>query len=480
MGELRGKCDLAVANLILCRNLALGERAARKGSLVSMSLGPDEICEGAKKFPGSTGIGSDLVAFGSIAGAPRNGLVELAVVCKEVIENLCWPIQLLLSIMCLLPKKGGDTRTIALLPTFMRLILFLLSPELREWDGCNAIPGDTAVKGVHAYVRTALDHALSGAQFKAGFTVVRVFWDIKKFYDSVSAKWSQKENETQVVPSTSAALAAWAHRAPRRLKGRLSLSRVVASIGRSILAGATSATTEARAMLKKPLARTLRKHKDVKVALHVDDVAMGMASKEKSDFETQFLEACVDFASDVKARELVISDKSAVVSSDPEVASWFARMLRAHGIPIGATGTIDHMGVPFAGGARRDDRPLRGRIAKAKKRAARAGILTRVTKKATMLYKTGVKPMQGCSASIIGATPLARKTAVDNACLVAGKIGVQCCRSTLIAIRLGQDQHPEVSLQVEIVELWCAIWAAASKEESSLTAQEGRRLLIRA
>ena len=139
--------------------------------------------------------------------------------------------------MSLLGKKSGGSRTIVTLSTFYRLLLRILKPALSEWADAAACFWDTAVKGssaLKAKVARALELEVAAIEGKWSLLFL---WDLRKFYDSIRLSKLIKELIKKDFPPALLALGAIARKAPRILKAGHSVSGVIDTPARSILAG---------------------------------------------------------------------------------------------------------------------------------------------------------------------------------------------------------------------------------------------------
>ena len=466
-------CRTAAQSLKVMRQDALQAKAASNAAAAGSSdqslWSPPALRKLSKQFSGSTGLGTDSVPFAAVEGCCDAGLLQLGRLIDGITGKIAWPVQVLLSLMCSIPKKTpGDTRTIVLLASLVRLVLSALSPEVRAWDARIAVPGDTALKGVVAYHVSALRLALAASQVKLGKVYAQILIDITKFFDTVDPPTLQNEARELAAPPVPGALAAWLHRSPRILRKNKVISRPVLQTGVSILAGSTTATSEARAIVTRPLRQTQPLLPQGDIGVHVDDISLGLAAENSAELRNAIVPACARLAASLVERGHQISGKTTVVASNPGLAIRIANDLRGHGFRFAAAQTAEHLGVAATGAARRDQRPLLLRMRKARKRAKRINQLAAVSTAACGLYKTGAKPMQSYSASIVGPSPAVTAEALKNAVLCAGKLGVQPCKRCLLEIRLGKGQDPREALQVETLELWIAVWAKASPQEKRL------------
>ena len=88
--------------------------------------------------------------------------------------------------MAILPKKTGDTRTVAVAATLYRLLMQMDAELVDEYEVTNAYYRDSAKKGASA-LTSAEDRALMAelASLK-GLSTYTLLWDISKFFDSMN------------------------------------------------------------------------------------------------------------------------------------------------------------------------------------------------------------------------------------------------------------------------------------------------------
>ena len=106
-------------------------------------------------------------------------------VLEASLREVAWPMQAMLVVMSLLGKKQGGTRTVALAASFYRLVMALLKPPMRAWDMAVKSERDSAAPGqapMRVLAGRHLDLELVAA---AGNQAVGVFWDARRFLDSL-------------------------------------------------------------------------------------------------------------------------------------------------------------------------------------------------------------------------------------------------------------------------------------------------------
>ena len=84
-------------------------------------------------------------------------------------------------------KKNGGSRTIAILHPTYRLTLRLVSAHISQWDVKFAGSWNSALKGSSALRAHAARAAGIELAHTEGQNVIHFLWDMRKFYDSISA-----------------------------------------------------------------------------------------------------------------------------------------------------------------------------------------------------------------------------------------------------------------------------------------------------
>ena len=215
----------------------------------SVDLSPKAIRRACRSFPARTAIGLDHLHFRDIAILPDTALEDIGRILRDAINSLEVHVQNLISMMVLLGKKNGGSSTIAILSTFYRLLMKLLSGHITEWDLKAAGHWDTAVRcssALRAAIARCLDLELSAFE---GLFVVHFLWDLRKFYDSVRITKLIDKLTALGYPPQVMVLGLLAHKGPRTLMVGTPCSDNFASCGRSILAGCQQSVSWARGLM---------------------------------------------------------------------------------------------------------------------------------------------------------------------------------------------------------------------------------------
>ena len=147
------------------------------------------IRKALRLFPCNTAIGPDDLHFRLLADLPDNALIQLGSMFKTAISNLTLPIQVLVNLLCLLGKKAGGSRVIAIMCSFFRCLMKANGSAIREWDLEHGHMYDSALAGcssLQAAVLRALKIENGTAQQRH---CALMAWDMEKFYDSTSRFW---------------------------------------------------------------------------------------------------------------------------------------------------------------------------------------------------------------------------------------------------------------------------------------------------
>ena len=153
--------------MIQFRNLRLSLLDDADAFADHIDLKPETIRRHCRAFPSRTAIGLDEVAFKDIELLPDEALIMLAGIMRYALRNLALPVQILINLMVMLGKPAGGSRTIAILATFYRLLMRILSPMVTEWDTKAAGHWDSAIRGsssLRAQLARSLELELAHAE----------------------------------------------------------------------------------------------------------------------------------------------------------------------------------------------------------------------------------------------------------------------------------------------------------------------------
>ena len=133
---------------------------------------PDEIRQATKAFKKHTSIGSDNLCFQFVRRLPDVALESLGSIMTVSKKLILPPLQMLQNMMAAIPKKTGDTRTIAIASTLYRLLMQLDHREIERFEEANIYVFDSARKGTSA-TRPTLHCPAQDQGRKSGISVGR-------------------------------------------------------------------------------------------------------------------------------------------------------------------------------------------------------------------------------------------------------------------------------------------------------------------
>ena len=96
------------------------------------------------------------------------------------------PAQALVSLIPLLPKPQGGDRPVVIASLFYVLWSAIRNPDINHWEADFAASWDAAVKGSSALQAALTRRLREELHILKGGAVANTFWDLEKFYDSIS------------------------------------------------------------------------------------------------------------------------------------------------------------------------------------------------------------------------------------------------------------------------------------------------------
>ena len=440
----------------------LRSEAIRTGSAEEASklFTADAIRTVARAFPKRTAIGADCLDFTIVGALPHLILSDLAKVLKKLVTDCTWQHEQLESWMCLLPKRLGGYRTIAIMTSVARICMKILCTSVRSWDKLASSPGDTAAPGVQPLVAVAARAANAEAATLVGRKVLRILWDVEQLFDSIPIPRLIEDVRRHGFPLAAAAMALQLHTADRRLRIGAGHGPLVCNIGRSILAGCSSSTSLARVFLIDPVATQDGSSHEADTGVHVDDVSQSFYGNTEPEVLDEASALGTRFANMVQEKGLRISDKSFVVASSVSLARKLRARLAAAGLAVRVETHGEDLGVGTRPG-RRTATAIKRRLALGLNRAGRSNLLRRAAgSKANKMFATGIRPQSIYGHSCGGLSRSHKSLYLRSATIAAGKSGFQPCPLSLVKCRLGL--LPLVHLQVEQIRTWIQLWQQAT------------------
>ena len=474
-----GKMWLADAPLAYTEALAatkgFRENALLERNPESATVTPQSWQEAAGTFKVRTAKRPDHIKFTDLAEAEGPINMRYVEAANATVQSLALPLQTFDAHAAVIPKKLLGERIIAIVAAFAANTIKTQRQELKKWDFENAIPGDTAAPGKNALQEIIRRRAWAGAQRWQGKIVIQVLWDIAGFFDSIDVPVLVKACSEGKTPLTATCLALQLHRAARTLLIEGVAAKTVQGTGRSILAGCSSSTSLARAILGPVLARIGAGFRNTRLALHVDDVSATTVANNESDAILEVLKVGLEIAEAFRERFLSVSPKTTVTASTPALARKVVQGFAKIQITTKTAAAPEDLGAPAATLKRREAAQVtNARLHKASLRASMVRWMRSLAPGAGVLFTTGVWPQAAFSHASVGTSPKQRSFVTAQAVAAAGLAGIQPCSTSLIWARFGPDALPEKKLQLEQLAAWIQIWRASTNEDKVIYSESWR------
>ena len=415
-------------------------------------LSPSNLKTTAATFPPKTSTGCDLAKLSWLSALPIYIWHELAIIARNIVRRARIPSQVKPVMLFLLGKKGGGYRTIGVINSFLRVVMRALGPMFRNFDEIHADPTDSATGGSGGAEYAAFTAAIADETDTClGTTVVRVFWDLRKFFDSIQPGILAIDCHEGGLAPPLVALALEVHGAPRFLGLDGSFQGPTGDFSKSIVAGCTSSTTLCRQFVRIPPLAARQEEESVEDWRHIDDVCQRTVGVDPADVCTRSIRAGIAFAESAQGRGLTIASKSVVVSTAPRLAEYIAKEFREAGYDVGAAGSTEMLGVRTQLAGKRDLATARARWDKFKARVQRISMLSKVTKQAARLFTSHVSVATYGGGSI-GSDPKQQRLLAQAGAKAAGKHGFQPCPTSVCALTF--RTLPSVQPVVKLFTWW--------------------------
>ena len=276
----------------------------------------DALRSASKSYPDEKAQGIDHWSSNFIATLPNKLLQGLRDVlnCSQLF--LCWPVQLMMNLITLIPKQQGGQRPIAKTPLLYRLWNRIRSQGVKQWAAGHVQDFDFAAAQRSAVYSGAIRCWTNELAVISGRHTASLLWDLEKFFDTITPEMVLQQGLELGYPPLDLTLAMAMHTAPRMMTYAGATSSVILP-NTSILAGCSHSNNFARLVMTQPMLGIERRVQGVRNFIFVDDVAQSAIGKLRSVAESM-VHAGILFASKMKSCRLRISHrKSVVVSSDP-------------------------------------------------------------------------------------------------------------------------------------------------------------------
>ena len=424
----------------------------------------------AKSYPDKKGRGIDAWSTNFLAILPDEVLSGFVSTLNAAQCNLCWPIQVLLNLVSLIPKPLGGERPISKTPMLYRLWSVTRAEGVKSWAAANVGEYDFAAAGRSALYSSSARCLTNEIAVLSGQHTASLLWDMEKFFDSIPPQLVVEQGLRLGYPVVDLVLAVAMHIAPRIMVLSRTASPLIFPL-LSILAGCMHSINFARLVMEKPVVAVVRRVPDVRTSTFVDDVAQ-IAIGTLRQVADKIVHAGVLLATKLVGLRFRLSDKSVVVASNDKLANAIARTISKHaGVALRAERAGRDLGVLNNPSGRRRTSVQAKRVAKATIRASKIAKLARLVRRANVLAYTGALPAATWGVAALGAAPTVVKRLRASIAAASGIVAHGRCSATAIAITMGPSRDPVVAIPTLQVSLWMDLW----KGEASLRASAVRQ-----
>ena len=393
----------------------------------------------------------------------REDLCQLLRACET---TQMWPSSWMAAEARFLDKPDGSERPIMLLNLFYRLWVKARGGDVSAWEREYGSEHDTAIAGSSA-LRAAMCRAMQVESAVAlGQDVVLTFFDMAKFYDSISLLVLITLAREVHYPPLMLLMAILQYMAPRWLKAKGHVSEPVKVFG-TIAPGCGQAVALTRPLLHSILSWAASVSPLSTLEAFVDDLVLKvegparLAGYLSARITGQLIEKLQD-------RKLIISEtKTKVVCSSAVAAEATKAALAERGIHLTIANDARDLGVDTSAGKRRAVKVANGRLAAGGRRMLRIRQLARTRKKAKVLYKPA-SAQAAWGQQVMGLSGTALKEIRRQALRACGfKAGGLCISSALMAL-FGERGDPAIRTLCQQVTLWMAAWRTRKSLRTSL------------
>ena len=412
----------------------------------------------------ATGLGSDSILPEDFRALPMQAWDELAALLTSCEQKLIFPLQVLLQVMGCIPKADGSDRIIALVALVARAWSKCRCSVLGEWDYKRAGFWDSALAG-HSALRAAAWRSLSDETMAwFGGTSATVWLDVAKFYDSLDPGLLISKLVDLEFPPCVLFMQLLLHWCPRIIASA-SCDSPVLHVSRSVLAGSEASNSMARGYLYDICERISSRIPSARLGTFVDDLVVRAEGTRE-----QAVEACTEATAmcvvELNAALLDVAEKkSFCVGSTVAVARDVSARLRTRGVSVRTSIGQKDLGVDAGGGRVRRTQVQNARIATGTARTKRLGVLARILKRkaggrrATVarLWKQAVAPASSFGVEVLGWAPSRLLRVRRLAAQACGFNGTGRCLTSAIAIGLGPDSDPAITMPCNVLFHWISM-----------------------
>ena len=246
-------------------------------------------------------------------------------------------------------KPSGDIRTIAKTCMWYRG-LCRSDSSVAEWESIHTAPFDTAGKGKSAIVALSVRNLKAEVGNVLGYTVVRAFNDIEKFFDSVNLDVLCSSALQHHFPKGMLVLAVAQHTPPRVIQLGAFCGDPI-TVTSSIIAGCKFSLALRRCFLKSEYTHVSEGNPDIDLHTYVDDSPITAHLRSPLHAVEAVVTAMTSFKASIRRLRLSLSQKAGVVSNNFKVARTISKRLASQGIIMHAFSDYRDTGASYTGGA---------------------------------------------------------------------------------------------------------------------------------
>ena len=144
-------------------------------------------------------MGTDNLELWFVALLPDCALVAPVAVFNCILRRLRFPTTLLLILAVLIAKRQNGFRSIAVCPSFLRMVMKHAAGQYQAWNESKPIEGDTAAPKQDLQKALALRAAEAEIDKACGKFTVTALWDISGYFDEISLARLIEEGEKESV-----------------------------------------------------------------------------------------------------------------------------------------------------------------------------------------------------------------------------------------------------------------------------------------
>ena len=180
--------------------------------------------------------------------------------------------------------------------------------------------------------------------------MIKLLWDVHAFFDSLELAKVDGAAGGLKFPPVPFALAMQAHTAERFISTWVgTLSKGIAPVARSILAGCTASTSLARAPMALAVASIEAEFSgETKHGQHVDDISQTITHESQQEAINLAIKAGALFSEEVGRLNLELSGKSVVIASSLQTAVRVKKTLKRKSVCLKAVSKAEFLGVGSA------------------------------------------------------------------------------------------------------------------------------------